>query len=210
MNILPNMTHVSKLVCLFLVTGCVAASARQTEMLVSDTCPDDITTCYNGSTCILINSEVKIPDSDRKYRCDCSQDATDSIHHYAGYECEFPAKEFCFLGQQYGGKSFCTDNGDCLEVWQPASREEAVHKGCQCDDGYEGAFCEYELGSGPVEETVEEKSRRLGVFFAILVSSVAVAVAAVSGLFVKKRIANKVKEEKTPPPTVVNNDSDII
>ena len=98
------MTQFLKLVCLLLVS-CIAntnARQRQTEMLVSDRCPDNITTCYNGSKCMLIDdSKFIIPNngngdnSKREYRCDCSQDVTDSIHHYAGYGCEFAAKEYC-------------------------------------------------------------------------------------------------------------------
>ncbi len=59
-------------------------------------CQDNVTSCQNGSKCIPIEPGLEVP-FERKFRCDCSPEITKTFALYAGYECEYSAKETCEL-----------------------------------------------------------------------------------------------------------------
>ncbi len=90
----------------------------------SITC-DDGTECQNGSTCIPLESGFKAPNSKspngkRAYRCDCTK--IERATKYAGYECEYPAVDYCLFGTnvQDASVSFCVNDGECTETTAPS------------------------------------------------------------------------------------------
>lgn len=149
-------------------------------LVVSEKCPDG-NLCYNGSTCIsLMEKGYKSPVEGRTYMCDCSATTTFGTEFYAGYGCEYDATEYCIDGPYAGnGKSisFCT-NGKCKENWFPDENDKLYHVGCNCEEGWEGDYCEYRLGEAPYKYTTKKSTSTavaIGVTVPIIVLSVVAA-----------------------------------
>lgn len=86
--------------------------------------------CLHGSGCVSDNDQ---------FTCDCNEVST-SLVAYAGHYCEHTAEEFC-EGPGAGKHSFCTEHGTCrgeIGIGQD-------HVGCDCQEGWDGNFCEYQL-----------------------------------------------------------------
>jgi len=154
------------------------------SVIAQDVVCRDGTECQNGSTCIPLENGVKAFVSfnvHRRYRCDCSK--TIGVQFYAGYECEYPADETCLYGEGVDTRiSFCT-NGGCLEVSMPEKGEIPTHKGCECNDGYEGEYCEYITGDAP------QPASKLGLILGLIVTFTALST--LSGCIVIRNIRQK-------------------
>lgn len=63
---------------------------------------------------------------------------------YAGLECEFGATKSCMVLGSESKHSFCTNGGECGEF----VTDNQLHVDCVCDEGFEGAHCEFIAGTG--------------------------------------------------------------
>ena len=80
------------------------------------------TRCPDNSYCLYNASCVVNEDKTRTYGCDCN--TTLGVQSYAGFSCEYEAKDYCFFNVPDGSKqSFCT-NGKCREKHQVGDGEE--------------------------------------------------------------------------------------
>lgn len=155
---------------------------------ISDTCSDG-NLCFNGSTCTKLEKGFRSPIKGRTYRCDCAHLATTGTEFYAGYGCEHDATDYCIDGpysttdQKF--EAFCT-NGSCVQNFILGEGEKAIHPGCNCNAGYEGDFCEYELGTAPYKAS-NGYSIALGIILPL------VLVVTGGGLLLKRR-SNREKE----------------
>lgn len=109
--------------------------------------------CLHGSGCVSDNDQ---------FTCDCNEVST-SLVAYAGHYCEHTAAEFC-QGPGAGKHSFCTQHGKCRG--QIGLGED--HVGCDCDDGWAGDYCEYQI------EQLRTDGIATKVFVAFMLSLVAV------------------------------------
>mmetsp|Transcript_23380 Transcript_23380/g.26625 ORF Transcript_23380/g.26625 Transcript_23380/m.26625 type:complete len:190 (+) Transcript_23380:88-657(+) len=149
----------------------------------------DGTVCQYASTCIPMEGGYKL-NTKREYRCNCSN--IDSSSFYAGFGCEYEATDHCILGPSAAtGKSYCT-NGSCKEKYYPEEGEEIVHKGCNCDDGFEGELCEYLKGEAPIPT-----SSVVGVVVGVTVSIVFVALVVGAIIITRKIRSRKVSDRDT-------------
>jgi len=111
------------------------------KAVVKDTVCLDDSVCYNGASCIAVEGETGA------YGCNCT--AKVSISSFAGLSCEYEATEYCFFNSPGAAKiTFCT-NGQCKEIYQAEDGKDIEHRGCHCDEGFEGDYCEYKKGSMP-------------------------------------------------------------
>lgn len=181
----------------------------------------DGTQCKHGSTCVRVDEDYDYPTS-RQFRCDCSK--VKGVEFYAGFECEYDATHYCILNDaaNAGGVSFCT-NGDCKETWSPQSNQVAYHKGCDCNLGYDGDYCEYNFGEAPVKKETagdgtgkeegkgkNDESSKPGkdssIFF-----GVAVPIVIIVGIFLLVRRKREIKkwEQKTTTHSVAPGQEDM-
>jgi len=127
--------------------------ATSTRRIITSQCQDG-SVCHNGGSCILAEG------NSGTYECNCTSMETVAAH--AGITCEHEATDYCVFNTGSGTKhSFCT-NGRCKQIYQAEEGDEIEHRGCICDEGFEGDYCELEtpamLDSNP--QTTPESNTR--------------------------------------------------
>lgn len=75
--------------------------------------------------------------------CSCTKAVVDG-NPYAGLECEFGATKSCMVLGSESKHSFCTNGGECGDF----VTDNQLHVDCVCDEGFEGAHCEFIAGTG--------------------------------------------------------------
>ncbi|GFH47938.1 hypothetical protein CTEN210_04414 [Chaetoceros tenuissimus] len=159
------------------------------------TCPDG-NICYNGSICTKIDNGYTSKIEGRQYRCDCSYELTSGSDFYAGYGCEFAAEDYCYDGvyatTEEKSNAICT-NGKCIENIYAEEDGKFEFKGCECEDGYEGDFCEFEAGKGIIKKNKKNTSGR---DFAIALPVVGLVV--VGAFYWNKRRKSSSQNDSSP------------
>jgi len=121
--------------------------------------------CLNGASCKKSNEKVNA------YECNCT--TTFGSSSYAGPSCEYKASEYCFFNVPNAAKkTFCT-NGKCKEIYQVDGNDEIEHRGCDCNEGFKGDFCEIEIKRISKKTISKKKISNFGkiVFFGTLAIS---------------------------------------
>lgn len=101
-------------------------------------CNDGLRKCFNNSRCVKNNKKDSYT-GQYGYHCDCSSAA--DISSYAGHECEHSATVIC--GNSFSGAHFCANGGECGSYFLDGSE----HTGCHCPEDFEGAHCQYIIGT---------------------------------------------------------------
>ena len=76
--------------------------------------------------------------------CSCTKAVVDG-NPYAGLLCEFGATKSCMVMGSESKHSFCTNGGECGDF----VTDNELHVNCVCDEGFEGAHCEFIAGTEP-------------------------------------------------------------
>jgi hypothetical protein len=108
-------------------------------------CPDGERTCFNGSECVENNEKDPITKA-YKYHCDCSK--AFGVSSFAGIQCEYASTSVCESGKLSSIYAFCTNGGECVKT--VVKGEE--HQGCKCAAEFEGAHCQYLVGTAPAAD----------------------------------------------------------
>jgi len=103
-----------------------------------ESCNDGHRTCFNNSRCVKNNKKDSYT-GHYDYHCDCSYAA--GISSYAGHECEHSSTVIC--GDSFSGAHFCTNGGECGSYFVDSNE----HTGCHCPEDFEGAHCQYIIGT---------------------------------------------------------------
>jgi hypothetical protein len=98
--------------------------------------------CLHGGKCVP-SSEV----DGGEETCSCTKAVVDG-NPYAGLSCEYGATKSCMVMGSESKHSFCT-NGECSGYVM----DNEQHLDCVCDEGFEGAHCEYVAGTDPTNST---------------------------------------------------------
>ena len=88
--------------------------------------------CLNGGKC------VPATEDGGQDTCSCTKAVVDG-NPYAGLLCEFGATKSCMVMGSESKHSFCTNGGECGRF----VTDNQLHVDCVCDEGFEGAHCEY-------------------------------------------------------------------
>lgn len=103
-----------------------------------ESCPDKHRKCFNNSRCVKNNKKNSYT-GHYDYHCDCSY--ASGVSSYAGHECEHSSTIIC--GDSFIGDHFCTNGGECGTYFLDAIE----HTGCHCPEDFEGAHCQYIIGT---------------------------------------------------------------
>eukprot|EP00970_Alexandrium_tamarense_P015242 scaffold4900_cov193-Alexandrium_tamarense.AAC.19 len=95
--------------------------------------------CQNGGKCVPASEA-----SGGEETCSCTKAVVDG-NPFAGLECEYGATVTCVVLGGDSTHSFCTNDGECRDI----VGDNEMHKDCMCQDGFEGAHCEYVAGTIP-------------------------------------------------------------
>lgn len=120
------------------VYGCPLGFSGPDCSVPYEECPDGRRKCFNNSNCVR-NNKLDPVTNDYQWHCDCSNASSHSS--YAGHECEHSATITCEPTST--GTHFCTNGGECGKFFF----EGNVYTGCHCPDDFEGAHCQYLLGT---------------------------------------------------------------
>jgi len=101
-------------------------------------CNDGHRKCFNNSRCVKNNRKDSYT-GNYDYHCDCSYAA--EVSSYAGHECEHSSTIIC--KKPFTGTHFCTNGGECGSYFLNGSE----HTGCSCPEDFEGAHCQYLIGT---------------------------------------------------------------
>ncbi|KAG7360370.1 EGF-like domain containing protein [Nitzschia inconspicua] len=162
-------------------------------------CPGGDHVCLHGSKCVAQNEG-----ENTSHKCDCDE-GFDAVERYAGKFCQYASTDICTKNGQPGvGKAnfaFCVNNGIC----KAKVGDNDPHPGCTCEEGFTGDHCEFLDSSGATGATSNGSSSSPGSAASasvsgqqpsdveqanqsviIAVSSLLVAMLAVSGFFVSR------------------------
>mmetsp|Transcript_4720 Transcript_4720/g.6875 ORF Transcript_4720/g.6875 Transcript_4720/m.6875 type:complete len:245 (+) Transcript_4720:70-804(+) len=98
--------------------------------------------CLHGGKC------VPSKEDGGEDNCSCTKAVVDG-NPYAGLVCEYGATKSCMVLGSESKHSFCTNGGDCGGF----VTDNQLHLDCSCDEGFEGAHCEYLAGTDPTTTT---------------------------------------------------------
>lgn len=118
--------------------GCTTGLSGPDCDIPYEACNDGHRKCFNGSKCVQ-NNEKDSFTGKYEYHCDCSYAA--EISSYAGHECEHSATVIC--GEKFIGNHFCSNGGECGTYFSNGNERT----GCHCPEDFEGAHCQYIIGT---------------------------------------------------------------
>jgi len=121
---------------------CSCPDDKDGELCDIDRIPCGSEFCFNGGSCVEREVEGEV-----LYHCDCTT-ASNGQTDFAGRACQFQAEEYCTTGNDFNGRLFCTNGGQC---------QENAYLGCLCEDQFSGFSCEFvksEFGDGQDTSTM--------------------------------------------------------
>ena len=124
--------------------------------------------CQNGGKCIPAQEN----NNNEEESCSCTKAVVDG-NPFAGLNCEYGATKSCMTMGSESKHSFCTNDGECSDI----VGDNEQHRDCVCTAGFEGAYCEYIVGTAPAvgkalgaaNESAQGKSTNDMVVFVMLI-----------------------------------------